>query len=966
VVISYSGHGSDTHELITYDADRDDLASTCLSLDELTELVSAIPARQLVVILDCCFSGGAGAKVLRASRVPRGAGGGVPLSTQALLERLAGQGRLILTASTGDQPAWENPRYGHGLLTYHLLQALQGGGDVVRDGKVSLYELLGYVTRSVIGDASGNYGARQHPTLRGRMDGQIQWPVFTPGSASTALFPSLGTALATRDITGLSSHGVGPAVLEAWSAAFNELNDLQVAAINEAGVLRGDNVLVTAPTSSGKTMIGELAAVRAAEQGGRSVFLLPTRALVNEQYERFRRIYGPLGLRVVHATGESGDHVGAILRGQFDLAVLTYEKFGGLAIGYEHLLSLLGVAVIDEVQTVVDRGRGPYLEFILTLLKMRSSQGVRPQVIALSAVLGDLGGLDTWLGAYHLAWTERPVPLQEGVLVPDGTYRHLTADGWEASEQLLPPIPWATRNRDVVIPLVAKLVDDGQQVIVFRSTRGAARSCAGYLVQALGLPAADVALARLPASDPSGVSTDLRNCLAGGVAFHISDLERDEKRVLEECFREPDSQIRVLVATTTLAQGVNLPAETVVIAELDHPLAAGATTPYTVAEYKNIAGRAGRKGLVQQGRAIVLAGGAFDGGRIWGQYITGQPEALHSRLLGDGVDLYTLLLRVVAVATPPAGRSGLSEDDIVDFLALSFAGHQARLTGQGDAFSRPTVVAALHELRSAGLVSDSTAEVAMTELGALVAQGGITVASAVRVAQVLRQLQPAQIKRATLIAATQLTDEMDGVRVRVNSRGWQKERQTYFGELVRHNAAPRVIGALDTADRTVGPARAKKAVACLHWMGGLPVAQIERNIMIHLPGNDAAGPVRATASRMLDVIPTVIEIARHLHPDAALDELARLLPVQLEHGVPSEVVPLAAQAGASLGRADYLRLHAQGLVEPVRIIDADEDALLECVGGIRGRLEYLRAAAERMADTSDAPDFAALLAPSVD
>src|SRR5262249_28530463 len=59
---------------------------------------------------------------------------------------------------------------------------------------------------------------------------------------------------------------------------------------------------------------------------GRSVFLLPTRALVNEQYGKFTATYGPLGLQTIRATGEHSDDVPALLQGQFDLAVLTYEK----------------------------------------------------------------------------------------------------------------------------------------------------------------------------------------------------------------------------------------------------------------------------------------------------------------------------------------------------------------------------------------------------------------------------------------------------------------------------------------------------------------------------------------------------------------------------------------------------------------------------------------------------------------
>ena len=78
-VVAFSGHGSDTHQLVTQDADPYNLSTTALPLDEFTDLISAIPARQLVVILDCCFSGGAGAKVLTASLALRG-GAGLPAS----------------------------------------------------------------------------------------------------------------------------------------------------------------------------------------------------------------------------------------------------------------------------------------------------------------------------------------------------------------------------------------------------------------------------------------------------------------------------------------------------------------------------------------------------------------------------------------------------------------------------------------------------------------------------------------------------------------------------------------------------------------------------------------------------------------------------------------------------------------------------------------------------------------------
>ena len=687
IVIAFSGHGSTTHEIVTYDADLNDLPSTALPLDELTELVSAIPAKHLVVILDCCFSGGAGAKVLHAPLVPRGGPGGVPLSTEALLNKMAGTGRLILTASTADQEAYEDLRLGHGLLTYHLLQAMLGPAEVAGDGRINLLDLLKYVIQRVKASASGTASARQEPTLRGRWDGEVIWPVFTPGPLYSALYPKPTKSPVTAEVRSLRDHGIPEPVLERWAESLSGLNQLQQDAVNEAGLLEGRNVLVMAPTSSGKTMIGELAAIRATQHGGRSVFLLPTKALVNEQRDRFERLYGPVGVRTIRATGDYSDQVSALLRGQFDIGVLTYEMFRGLALANPHLLRLISVIVIDEVQTLVDPGRGPDLEFLLTLIKSRRDAGIDPQLIALSAVLGDLGGLDSWLEAHLLCRTERPVPLDEGVLELTGTYRFTGADGVAHSEQLIPPQYGEARAKTLLIPLVRKLVAEGQQVIVIRGIRGETRGAARYLADSLGLSPAAEALAALPAGDPSIASGDLRYCLAGGVAFHNSDLDRDERRVIEDHFRSPGSAIRVVVATTTLAMGVNMPAETVVMPELQRRISQNEFKPYQVAEYKNIAGRAGRLGLTERGRAIVLAYGRADADHIWSHYVNGTPEDIRSTLLNPSADMYTLVLSVVAVAAQQLGAGNtLSQDDVIAVLANSFAAHQNRLAGTGDAF----------------------------------------------------------------------------------------------------------------------------------------------------------------------------------------------------------------------------------------------------------------------------------------
>lgn len=196
VVIFFSGHGSETHELVTYDANRSDLATTAIPLDTLTDWFKQIPARRLICILDCCFSGGAGAKALKADLTPKDLS-----STDDLLHQLSGEGRLILTASLATEKAYEHPKIRHGLLTYFLLEALQGAPEVVQAGKITVYRLLDYITQRVK-DQAAQFGKTQHPTLRGTIDDTLTWPVFKPGQLYTSLFPAKAQKPVSKDAVG--------------------------------------------------------------------------------------------------------------------------------------------------------------------------------------------------------------------------------------------------------------------------------------------------------------------------------------------------------------------------------------------------------------------------------------------------------------------------------------------------------------------------------------------------------------------------------------------------------------------------------------------------------------------------------------------------------------------------------------------------------------------------------------------
>ena len=123
VIVFFSGHGSPDHRLTAHDTSLEDLANTTLPMQELADLFKASQAKSILCILDCCFSGGTPAKVLETSPIPRTLGN--PLQT------LSGSGRMILASSNFDEPSYELPTTGHGVLTKALLDTLQSTEDTV-------------------------------------------------------------------------------------------------------------------------------------------------------------------------------------------------------------------------------------------------------------------------------------------------------------------------------------------------------------------------------------------------------------------------------------------------------------------------------------------------------------------------------------------------------------------------------------------------------------------------------------------------------------------------------------------------------------------------------------------------------------------------------------------------------------------------------------------------------------------
>jgi len=527
VIISFAGHGTNDHHLVAYDTFSKSLDNSTISMAEIAALFKNSKAQNILLILDCCFSGGAPARVLEDSPVSRG--------HNVAFTEFAGKGRIIISASNINEPAWEHPKTRHGLLTKALIYVLQEP-----DGNIDLTAAMNEVMNRVRTDA-GRLGKTQTPVLLGVIEGGLTIPALKAGDIFYTHFPELKGIKISSDIRELAKFGLPEPVLNVWFDQFkNGLNKLQLQAVNDHRILEGNSLLVVAPTTSGKTFIGEMAGVRAIAEGRKAVFLLPYRALVNEKYDQFTSMYGEqLDMRVVRCSGDYTDQAHSFVRGKYDIAFLTFEMFLNISVTNPSLLNHIGLIVIDEAQFITDPHRGIVVELLLTYLLAARNKEISPQIIALSAVIGDINNFDTWLDCEKLVTYERPVPLIEGVLDRNGTFQYLDESGNAKESQFLSVgSVYQRRNKpssqDVIVPLVKDLLlkNNNEKIIIFRNQRGTAEGAANYLAQELGLSAATEAINLLPKHDLSSTSERLRNCLQGGTAFHNTNLTREEKVVI--------------------------------------------------------------------------------------------------------------------------------------------------------------------------------------------------------------------------------------------------------------------------------------------------------------------------------------------------------------------------------------------------------------------------------------------------
>ena len=904
VILSFSGHGTRDQRLVAYDTEPLALDGTTVPMESIAAKFRASRAKIIFCILDCCFSGGAPAKVFEDTPPSRAI---LPFTD------LAGEGKILFAASNVNEPAYEIPGHRHGLFTKVLSEVFQEWGDQI-DVLAATAEILNRVRAE-----TARLGIVQNPVFLGNVVGALVFPKLQPGPRFRAAFPAHRVVTVSANLADLAAVGFHRDVVEEWQRRFGGgLNDLQMTAINDFHVLDGNSLLVIAPTSSGKTFIGEIAGVKAIQEGLKVVFLLPYKALVNEKFEEFQALYGSkLNLRVVRCSGDYSDEASTIAKGHYDLGILTYEMFLNLTLAVPTILRQVGLVVLDDAHILTNPQRGIVVELLLTNLVTARARGINPQIVALSAVIGDENHFTQWLGVQLLSTHVRPIPLREGVLDRSGEFHYLDSDGSSGTVELVPSESIHQRrekpsSQDVLVPLIAKLVREQEKVLVFRNTKGFTQGCASYLAADLGLPPATDAIEQLPSHDPSTSSATLRECLAGGTAFHNTNLSPDEKVAVERSFRNPAGGVRVLVATSTLAAGINTPADTVIIVETE--FRGEENQPYTVSDYKNMAGRAGRLGLRTAGRSILLAESAIAADRLFRVYVMGTPSALSSSFDPRNIDTWVLRLLSQVDRVPRA--------EVATLLANTYGGFLAnRVDPTWLQAMRAEIDRLLARMLAAGLVEENGEIISLTLLGRACGNSSLSFVTALQLVESLRGIGSG-LTTIGLMGLVQSLSEADTYtplqKRNTKEQAWPSRATDHYGGQIVHYFQQRIQ---DTSEYY---ARAKRACILFDWIQGVPLGDIEATYTLNPFYRIEAGNIRGFADQTRFVLRPAAEIAKLIFPESVLD--IDPFVAQLEFGIPSGALDLL-RLPAPLNRGEYLALWRAGLKTPADLSSLTEDEL---------------------------------------
>ncbi|XP_017142193.2 DNA polymerase theta isoform X1 [Drosophila miranda] len=416
------------------------------------------------------------------------------------------------------------------------------------------------------------------------------------------------------------------------------------------------NLVYSAPTSAGKTLVSEILLLKSVlERGKKVLVILPFISVVREKTFYLQDLLTPAGHRV---EGFFGGYTPPGGFDSIDVAICTIEKANSIVnkLLEQGKLDVIGTVVVDEVHLISEKGRGYILELLLAkILYMSRKNALQIQVITMSATLANVELLRRWLDAELYITNYRPVALQEMIKVGTKIYDHHLEFQRDITQQS--EVPCLTNDSDHVAQLCIETLLEGCSVIVFCPSRDWCESLAVQLAIAIhGLIKAGTELSRRLRSNlnpeaiedvkqqlrdiPTGLDSTMSKAVTYACAFHHAGLTTEERDIVEACFKA--GALKVLVATSTLSSGVNLPARRVIIRS---PLFG--KNQMSSLTYRQMIGRAGRTGKDTLGESILIC--TESNQRVGRDLVQAQLQPISSCLeMDESTHLKRALLEVIS------------------------------------------------------------------------------------------------------------------------------------------------------------------------------------------------------------------------------------------------------------------------------------------------------------------------------
>ncbi len=451
-----------------------------------------------------------------------------------------------------------------------------------------------------------------------------------------------------------------------------KLTKLQQLAIDTPGFWRdwqsgeSQNLMIQGATSAGKTLLAELAIMDTLAHDRRSaIILVPLKSMVNERKKQFSDDMNPY-FRVYAASSDYMEYDERLIKGDYDVAVIVYEKFFAmLSQGNRQIMKNCGLLVVDEMAMLSKEQRGPKLELALEIVR-RNHPDTRIMCLATSDCSSDK--ICGWLNIdenHRIFSAARPVALEEHILLIDGEGRYrtipadceeLTVSGAQEPKEEHLAIPgfqkeWKIGEKkkrllQVVLEHLLQM-DDVQRILIFVGSQVETASVASFLKDSI-----NNLFPRILGSERSveydnffqklknceedeGQINLIQNLIPHGIAYHHAGLSTTLRELIEEEFQQEDSILKVIVATETLTIGVNMPFDAMIMMSNRVPRGEGEPVRLTQQEYRNYIGRAGRLGQSNRvGITYLFLEENRDMSYYWGSY--NNKEEIESALVSAG------------------------------------------------------------------------------------------------------------------------------------------------------------------------------------------------------------------------------------------------------------------------------------------------------------------------------------------